>query len=124
MKIAKEKIEELWKFFPSLQNEIIEERGNKNSSTFQKDYVKLVFKNGSYLDIVAAKDSSRGGRRTSGLVEESAKVDGKVLSEVVIPMMNVSRRGSFGAEDPDDITNKAQLYINLFCYSTISLDIL
>ena len=28
-------------------------------------------------------------------------------------MMNVSRRAAFGAEDPNDITNKAQLYINL-----------
>ena len=26
-------------------------------------------------------------------------------------MMNVSRRAAFGAEDPNDITNKAQLYI-------------
>lgn len=25
--------------------------------------------------------------------------------------MNVSRRAAFGAEDPNDITNKAQLYI-------------
>ena len=49
-----------------------------------------------------------------GLVEESAQVDGQILSEVVIPMMNVSRRAAFGAEDPNDITNKAQLYINLF----------
>ena len=28
-------------------------------------------------------------------------------------MMNVTRRAAFGAEDPNDITNKAQLYINL-----------
>ena len=48
-----------------------------------------------------------------GLIEESAQVDGQILSEVVIPMMNVSRRAAFGAEDPNDITNKAQLYINL-----------
>lgn len=46
-----------------------------------------------------------------GLIEESAQVDGQILSEVVIPMMNVSRRAAFGAEDPNDITNKAQLYI-------------
>lgn len=113
MRIAQEKIEELWKFFPALKNEIIDQRGAKNTSSFQRDYIKLVFKNGSYLDIVAARQSSRGGRRTSGLIEESAQVDGQILSEVVIPMMNVSRRAAFGAEDPNDITNKAQLYINL-----------
>ena len=64
-RIAQEKIEELWKFFPALKNEIIDQRGAKNSSSFQRDYIKLVFKNGSYLDIVAARQSSRGGRRTS-----------------------------------------------------------
>lgn len=64
-RIAQEKIEELWKFFPALKNEIIDQRGAKNTSSFQRDYIKLVFKNGSYLDIVAARQSSRGGRRTS-----------------------------------------------------------
>ena len=64
-KIAQEKIDELWKFFPSLRNEIIEGHGVKNGSIFKQDYIKLVFKNGSYLDIVAARQSSRGGRRTS-----------------------------------------------------------
>ena len=59
-RIAQEKIEELWKFFPALKNEIIDQRGAKNSSSFQRDYIKLVFKNGSYLDIVAARQSSRG----------------------------------------------------------------
>lgn len=60
MRIAQEKIEELFKFFPALKNEIIDQRGAKNSSSFQRDYIKLVFKNGSYLDIVAARQSSRG----------------------------------------------------------------
>ena len=51
----------------------------------QRDYVKIAFKNGSYLDIVAARETTRGGRRTSGLVEESILVDGKILNEVIIP---------------------------------------
>lgn len=112
MKIAQEKIEELWKFFPALKNELVLGQG-LNVTKMQRDYIKLVFKNGSYLDIIAARESARGGRRTSGLIEESATVPGEILSSVVIPMMNVSRRAAFGGEDPNDITNKAQLYINL-----------
>ena len=57
-RIAEEKIQELWKFFPALKNEIIDQRGAKNTSSFQRDYIKLVFKNGSYLDIVAARQFS------------------------------------------------------------------
>ena len=40
----------------------------------QRDYVKIAFKNGSYLDIVAARETTRGGRRTSGLVEEATNI--------------------------------------------------
>ena len=79
----------------------------------QRDYVKIAFKNGSYLDIVAARETTRGGRRTSGLVEESILVDGKVLNEVIIPLMNVSRRAACGMADPNDITNKSQIYVNI-----------
>lgn len=94
-KIASEKLDELWKFFPALRKELIWGRGSadKKVTVIQKDYIKLVFKNGSYLDIVIARDSARGGRRTGGLVEESAKVDGDMLSQVVIP-----RRLTWGFE--------------------------
>lgn len=109
-KIAKEKLDEIWKFFPALKNELIWEKGPQGTK-IQNDYINLRFKNGSYLDIVAAQQSSRGGRRTSGLIEESAQVDGEILSDVIIPMMNVSRRAAFGSEDPNDITNKSQIYV-------------
>ena len=110
-KIAKEKLDEIWQFFPALKNELIWGKGH-GTTQIQNDYINLRFKNGSYLDIVAAKQSSRGGRRTGGLIEEAAQVPGDILSEVVIPMMNVSRRAPFGGEDPNDITNKSQIYIN------------
>lgn len=110
-KIAQEKLDEIWKFFPALKNELIWGTGPQ-ATKMQRDYINLRFKNGSYLDIVAAQQSARGGRRTSGLIEESAQVDGQILSDVIIPMMNVSRRAAFGSEDPNDITNKSQIYIN------------
>lgn len=51
----------------------------------QRDYVKIAFKNGSYMDIVAARNSTRGGRRTSGLIEEAILVEGTILNEVILP---------------------------------------
>ena len=56
--IAKEKIEELKELFPALKNEI-----NEKKSLYGKDYVRVQFKNGSRLDVVAARNSTRGGRR-------------------------------------------------------------
>ena len=109
-KIATEKLEEIWRFWPATKNAILTGPG-LNTSKMQRDYVKIAFKNGSYLDIVAARETNRGGRRTSGLVEEAILVAGKLLNEVIIPLMNVSRRAACGAADPNDITNKSQIYV-------------
>ena len=48
------------------------------------------------LDIMAARQSSRGKRATGGLVEECILVDQTLLNEVIIPTMNVNRRLSDG----------------------------
>ena len=57
------KVEEICKLIPFFQNEINWDRG---VSTKSKDNVKYVFKNGSELDILAARESSRGQRRNGG----------------------------------------------------------
>ena len=78
--IAKEKFEELIELIPMLKNEV-----NFKKSLFGKDYVKIEFKNGSRLDVVAARNSTRGGRRHGGLIEEVVLVDGLALNEVILP---------------------------------------
>lgn len=65
-KIAAEKINELLTLFPMLGKELLK----KNMS---KDYVTLVFKNGSIFDVVGALDSTRGGRRHAGIIDEVRK---------------------------------------------------
>ena len=104
--IAKEKIEELWEKFPLLKREV-------KDYTFAKDYVKIVLHNNSKLDIVAVRESTRGGRRHSGLIEEAILVDGKLLNEVIIPLMNVNRRAKNGDVDPNE-PHKQQIYVKLF----------
>jgi len=102
--ITKEKVEEIFELFPILEREVF-------IKSFQKDYVKLTFQNGSKLDIVGVQQSSRGGRRNGGVVEECVLVDGDILNSVIIPMMAVNRRASNGKVDPNEI-HKQQLYVS------------
>ena len=80
--IAKEKIEEICELIPAFKREIDWKPGK---TLFSKDYVKVEFKNGSRLDVVAARNSARGGRRHGGLLEEVILIDGTALNEVIIP---------------------------------------
>ncbi len=120
--IAREKVEELCKLIPGLNNEIDWSRGASKAS---KNMVEYKFKNGSKLDIIAAQQSSRGKRATGGLVEECILVDKTLLNEVIIPLMNVDRRLSDGTRDEQEITNKSQIYVttagwkNSFAYEKL-----
>lgn len=81
--IAKEKIEELWELIPALKNEV-----NLKKCLFGKDYVRVEFKNGSRLDVVAARDSTRGGRRHGGL-----NISPFTLKEVSKKIVNTKNSG-------------------------------
>ena len=101
----------IWGFFPLLKNEVAH-------TTFGKDYTRLVFHNGSVLDVVQVEQSARGGRRHGGAVEEivdeSLKKD--TLNEVVIPLMannRIASCGHLGKEfriDPNEM-HKSQYFI-------------
>ena len=79
--IVKEKVQEICTLVPAFKREIDWGRGVTLEG---KDYCKYVFKNGSYFDNIAARESSRGKRRHGGLIEECVGVDGTILSEVII----------------------------------------
>ena len=109
--ILKEKQEELCKLIPGLQNELDLSRGKTKTS---KDNIELLFKNGSVLDIMAARQSSRGKRATGGLMEECILIDQTLLNEVIIPTMNVDRRLPDGSRQEEETVNKSQIYVNFF----------
>ena len=46
---------------------------------YLKDYVTLKFRNGSQFDVVGALDSTRGGRRHGGLIDEARKKCMKII---------------------------------------------
>lgn len=106
--IAKEKSDELQKLIPGLKNELNLDRGKTKNS---KDNIELIFKNGSKLDIMAARQSSRGKRATGGLMEECILIDQTLLNEVIIPTMNVDRRLANGDRVEEETVNKSQIYV-------------
>ena len=116
------KIEELCRLIPPLNNEINWDRGVSKKS---KDDVRYVFKNKSSIDILAARPSSRGQRRTGGLMEECVLIDGDILNEVIIPTTNVNRLLPDGSRHNEEIINKSQIYIttagwkNSFAYDKL-----
>lgn len=104
-KIAAEKLEEVFEHYPLLRNEV-------KTLTQTKDYVRVVFYNGSRYDVVQMSDASRGGRRYGGAVEEIAdkKFNGDILNSVVIPLMANNRTSMNGKSDPKEL-HKSEIYI-------------
>ena len=90
--IAKEKIVEIYDRWPMLRKEIVGGEISDTPGNFGKDYVTLKFRNGSQFDVVGALDSQRGGRRHGGLIDEVRDHEEGPINEVVLPLMNVSRR--------------------------------
>ncbi len=111
--ILKDKVQEICTLIPSFKNEIDWRRGKTLEG---KDYCKYVFKGGSTLDNVAARESSRGKRKHGGLVEECVGVDGQILQEVIIPTMVISRRCMDGSTQPDETLSKSQVYVTTAGY--------
>ena len=105
------KTEELIRLIPALAKEIEwDTRGKNVKTTMSKDKVSYQFKNGSVIENLAASESSRGQRYTSGIIEECAKIDGKILNAVIIPTMAVDRNIN-GQVDRSEKINRRQLYI-------------
>lgn len=106
--IIKEKVDELCNLVPALNRELDRRPGKTRIS---KDYCIFMFKNGSYFDNLSATEKSRGKRRHGGLLEECVGIDGKILNEVLIPIMNVSRLCMDGTMQPEETLNKSQIYV-------------
>lgn len=116
------KIEEICKLLPAFNNEINWARGESKKS---KDDVHYKFKNGSEINILAARESSRGQRRTGGLMEECVLIDQNALNEIIIPTTNVNRLLPDGTRHKEEVVNKSQIYIttagykNTFAYQKL-----
>lgn len=111
--ILAEKIDEICRMIPAFEKELDLRPGKTKKS---KDKCYYLFKNGSFIDNLAISEKTRGARRTAGVLEECASMDGKLLQEVIIPTMNVSRQCADGTTHMEEILNQAQLYITTAGY--------
>ena len=111
--ILHDKVQEICSLIPSFEREINWTRGKTLEG---KDKVRYEFKNGSVLDNLAARESTRGQRRHGGLMEECVGIDDAILREVIIPVMAIPRRAKDGSVHPEESVNKSQIYITTAGY--------
>lgn len=104
-KITADCLNDIFDFWPLLREEV-------KVFVENKDYTKLIFYHGSKYDVVQMRDSTRGGRRFGGSIEEivDKKFDGDILNSVVIPLMANDRTAMCGKVDPNEI-HKCEDYL-------------
>ena len=108
MEIGNAKVQELIGLMPLLNNEIDRRKGSGTS--FQKDFINIVFKNGASLNVVGRGEATRGGRRHSMLFEEMKDLEEESTNEVILPLLNISRRTREGLINPNEV-HQQQLYV-------------
>ena len=111
--ILQEKVDDICQKIPAFQREIDWTRGETKVG---KDSCIYKFKNGSSIQNLAATERSRGQRFHGGLIEECVGVDQKILQEVIIPTMNVSRRCMDGNVREEEVLNQSQIFITTAGY--------
>lgn len=118
--ILQEKTLDICNKIPAFKREIDWSRG---ATSMGKDHCKVIFKNKSDYENLAARESTRGLRKHSGLLEECVGIDQKMLQEILIPLMNVSRQCMDGTTHEEEVLNQSQLYITTAGYkNTYSYD--
>ena len=93
--ISEDKHRELMKFFPLLQNEIV-------NSSFTKNGAEVEFTSGAIYNVLANAQSSKGQRRRRITIEESALLNNDLFKDSLEPIVNVPRRtiGKIGEANP------------------------
>lgn len=104
------KVSEVLSLLPILNFEIL-----KRSTV--KDQLIVIFKNGSFFQNVAQKQTSRGLRFTGIIVEEICEMnDDQMLREVILPTLAIKRRCGNGLYDPNDHTSQMEIYVTTAGY--------
>lgn len=107
--IAKEKLTEIFRYWPLLRKEVVGGEISECPGNYGKDYVTLKFRNGSVFDVVGALESTLGGRRHGGLIDEIKNHDEIAINTIVLPLLNVSRRL------PDNTVNENEPNQQVIC---------
>lgn len=76
-----------------------------------KDSYVVHFKNGSYLQNVAPKQSSRGLRFTGVTIEEIIEADGDIIQEVILPTLAIQRRAANGEFNKNETITQQKIVV-------------
>lgn len=120
--IAKEKITEIYQRWPLLRREVVGGDISDTPGNFGKDYVNLKFRNGSLFDVVGALESTLGGRRHGGLIDEIKIHDEEAINTVVLPLMNVSRRLPDNTVNPHEPNQQVVCCTSAWLKTTFAYD--
>jgi hypothetical protein len=107
--ILEAKVSEILAMLPILRFEIRKVEKIKDSYT-------VFFKNGSQMQNLAAKASSRGLRFTGVTLEEIIEGDPDVIQEVILPTLAIQRRAANGLFNPDEVITQQQICVTTAGY--------
>ena len=104
--LLKDKINELLKQYPMLENEL------KKKPKFQRGDAEVSLKDGSVLDVLANSQNSKGQRRRRLSVEESALLDNTTFEDALKPIVEVSRYtcGKLAIVDPEELNQQINFF--------------
>lgn len=103
--LLKDKYNEIIRFYPMLENEILK-------VNFAKGNAEIKFRNGSILDNLANAQSSKGQRRKRMNIEESALIDDATFQDALKPIVEVPRVcvGKYSITDPEELNQQINFF--------------
>lgn len=90
MKIVTEKIPEITANSPNLKREI-----SKNSTSMNTDEPNIIFKNGSWIKVVASNDKARSARAHINIYDEFRLIDINILTRVLRRFLGTPRQPGY-----------------------------
>jgi ribonucleoside-diphosphate reductase alpha chain len=103
--LLKDKYNELVRYYPILQNEIVK-------TSFTKGDALIVFKNGARIDALANAQTSKGQRRKRISIEESNLMDNVIFEDALEPVVEVGRTtcGKLAVVNPEELNQQINFY--------------
>lgn len=103
--LLKDKWNELVRYYPMLQNEVVK-------TSFIKGDALIVFKNGARIDALANAQSSKGQRRKRLNIEESNLMDNVTFEDALEPVVEVGRvtTGKLAIINPEELNQQINFF--------------
>ncbi|MBU5332091.1 hypothetical protein KQI61_07755 [Anaerocolumna aminovalerica] len=103
--LMKDKVIEILRYYPLLENEIV-------SKKFSKGDAEVVFKNGSRMDNLVNGHQSKGQRRKRINIEESALLNNEMFQDALKPIVEVPRTtvGTYAIVDPEELNQQINFF--------------